>query len=58
MYLTNPFIHITPPPLRAHKLHCITYMKLYSPQGQKYYTTIDSNNKKEGNITDNFAIEI
>ena len=33
-------------------------MKLYSPQVQKYYTTIDSNNKKEGKTTDKFAIEI
>ena len=35
-------------------------MKLYSPQGQQYYTTIDSNNKKKGkkNTTDNFAKEI
>ena len=31
-------------------------MKLYSPQGQQ--KTIDSNNKKEGKTTDNFAIEI
>ena len=32
------------------------YMKLYSPQGQQYYTTIDSNNKNEGKTTDNLAI--
>ena len=31
-------------------------MKLYSPQGQQYYTTIDSNNKKEVKTTDKFAI--
>ena len=23
-------------------------MKLYSPQGQQYYTAVDNNNKKEG----------
>ena len=34
------------------------YTKLYSPQGHQYYTTIDSNNKKEGKTTDNFSIEI
>ena len=33
------------------------YMKLYSPQGQQYYTA-DNNNKKEGKktTTDNFTI--
>ena len=36
-------------------------MKLYSPQGQPYYTTVDNNNKKEGKrkktikTTDNFT---
>ena len=36
----------------------ILYMKLYSLQGRQYYTTIDSNNKKEEKTTDNFTIEI
>ena len=29
-------------------IYIYIYMKLYSPQGQQYYTTIDNNNKKEG----------
>ena len=35
-------------------------MKLYSPQGQQYYTAVDNNNKKEGKktTTDNFTIQI